>query len=693
MENLFLDDLKVIQPSFSMDTLPKFNFMNPNSGKVTIINENDLPVKNTLKWLNISRGLPILGNCNGEEARARSEMMRFLQKNQSMLNIITRLKEASLNVFSDNQGKFRDHYDPIREHNPFWQAYHELLAYLEARSSQLPDRLKTFYKALLAAKSLEADEKTTAEKIGDILHRAALLEGCLEANFYVGLSSSSEKEKKSYQASDIRINAVHVHGYRNFSFAFSNARKRELPKWLRFKGNLRSWLFFWNIGLLVRAIFGIMNHGSRQAAFRTVLINKAPEVMTDVRKWIEKLISENSELSEELIKLQKIKFLIYFNYCQNSEDGDNGSLNVQIIGAEAGDVYAERDFQFSFARHKGYPEKWISAIEAARSMVSGHIKEFYRRERSFEIANIVSRHLSDTMRGISIDAENTEKVHRWAGLSNLYVNNKFKPMIQAMEGFAGFARSHINDILAMYSILSKFETRANEISTMICFPDILGNGNNVIESDVLYPIHLGINHNSSDIKPIKGIPPINGVVVGLSGKNNTAKTTTELAIGLNIWLGMTFGICFGVGVRFNPKTHIGLALLKDANGTEKGSTAHCHSGKFANILDSIENVPGENVLVIIDEIESATNAQEGAYVGMGLLTCVHKKQASLVFTSQEEDLYREAEKKLGAKNYRISVGASGERNVSPGIKTGGYVEIAEKNGLLRHFKKVGYLKN
>ncbi len=153
----------------------------------------------------------------------------------------------------------------------------------------------------------------------------------------------------------------------------------------------------------------------------------------------------------------------------------------------------------------------------------------------------------------------------------------------------------------------------------------------------------------------------------ITGPNAGGKSTALKAITLAIILAQTFGIAPAKSMTITPFTQIATYLnVTDATGRE--SLYQAEMNRAHKLLTSIRSLkPGEFSYVIMDEIFTGTNPEEGSAGAFGIAQCLAAQQQNICLIATHYKQLTELEKTTHGlfKNSKVSVGIDSEGNITP----------------------------
>jgi DNA mismatch repair protein MutS len=167
------------------------------------------------------------------------------------------------------------------------------------------------------------------------------------------------------------------------------------------------------------------------------------------------------------------------------------------------------------------------------------------------------------------------------------------------------------------------------------------------EKVVLNNIYLG------DTRPANAI---------ITGPNAGGKTTTLRSIGVSVLMGQTLGIVPATKAKLSPFSNFATYLnVADSEGKE--SLFQAEMRRAQNLLNAIKKLsPSELSFVIMDEIFTGTNPQEGAAGAYGIAKKLSSyTNSSVLMTTHFVDLTSLADETKRFSNYKVTVKQVGKK--------------------------------
>ncbi|MFH0804969.1 MAG: hypothetical protein V1916_02110, partial [Patescibacteria group bacterium] len=466
------------------------------------------------------------------------------------------------------------------------------------------------------------------------------------------------------------------YGHRTFSYALSDARRMEYPRWTSDRWNPCRWVF----GALRRWLVDQYNVDQRNRAYEMMNIESSQEVATDLRHALAKLLVNRPGIARLLFGGNSV-FQVHFSYGQHGENPEQRyvGMRMKVLEVSYQDL-SEGSFGFSFANFIGYGNARNKRIVQAQVEMRKTVAAVQNSVANAELRHKIETRYVGFFRTVwDIESPETNYAHKWQGLENLYHAAEVEPTYEAMGEFRSIVLCHSGTLLSMTQLLNKFVIRAKELGAPLTFPRILDTDQNVITFTRLWPMHLG-DALKKDVVPISGLPALNGTMVGLTGAHGGGKTVTEHTIAANIYLAQSGLPVLGEDFQLNPKTHIGLVFIEGVSGR---SVCQLLIEKMTKVFQGIEGIPGNQIVLVLDELGSATQAASGMSLAMRVLSQLHQRHVSLLFSTQISEVAEQAEQQFGARCFQVDR----QHRLIPGIGDGQMEALVQEAGLGKYIGK------
>jgi hypothetical protein len=359
--------------------------------------------------------------------------------------------------------------------------------------------------------------------------------------------------------------------------------------------------------------------------------------------------------------------------------GERG-LEVQIYGLEA--PLSQSNEGFETETYDGFSPAVISQMTAARLKYNAQVSRRKQAEESEILRQVAIKDCPDFFqRWVKIpEADSREFGYsfKWQHLNEMYSALSRAEAVDALRKHRDFASTHIATLQSMSAIIDSMEARAEQVGSALCFPEIV-DGQHVVAFRNLVPIHLLETPTKGKcLVPIDGLPILNGDMVGFTGFHGGGKTVASLTIPLDIYLAQSGLPILGDSLRLNVKRALGMVFIERG----KGSTCEVLVEKLARVLKQALEHQGKEVVLVLDELGSATQEVSGLELGKDVLTALRKKGISVLFSTQILGLAKFAETNLGAKCFKLDA----SHRISAGIADGGMSELRKRSGLNKLLK-------
>lgn len=633
--------------------------------KVQIINPEGFPKDEILDGMGIygHKLARSFGICDREEIAHRHQMMRLLMSDQTLAAMIRDVKVPD--QLPQAEQKFTEYFNPEYQHNPFWGFVHEFLSIFEP-GTELPPRFAVYIDTMRQSLALEESEREMAKWMLERLEKIAVINGI--AKIKVVWVEPTDDEKKRDPLKEGRyygeVQEASVLGHQMYGADMSeHPSDYAYPRWVRMDEFHPAKLVLGHY--IARAWVNYNHRRKRKAARGEAVIDRASEgLKADLLNGILKKVA-SLELSKPLPTLV---FNVGFGY---SKDG----LQMQVYGIDPVDVQSARDFDWP--EFLGYNEKQVEIINQGRKKYQKKIGEMLTaRRRDQLITWLMDQELGLFDKWFFVDSPETDKQHRWLFLNLLYNEPKCKDVYQAARKIRKFVDEYHEELSLILDLADKIRTKAAELKAPLCIPELARDTENIVAFDEIFPIHLlsQINGTNKKLVPITGLSRSAGQIICLTGANNGGKTVTGQSVIDNLYLAQSGLPVLGYSFRFNVKSVIGSVFVA---GSREGSTFYALLQKTKKVLVAIENIPGNQIVLVLDEVGTGTQEEAGYEFGKRVLTALAEKGASVLFITQITRLAEFAQDKLGAKCFKLDR----KHCISSGIGQGEAESLIKQMGL------------
>ncbi len=638
--------------------------------RLEFINPEDFPKKQILKGLGVEESSlrKSFGICDADEINSRLEIMRFLLENADFRRWLSNFKKSYLPT---NEQGFLDYFNPVREHDPYWQIIHNLLILIKTKD-EMPERLRIFTETIKATLHLEEIERNLGKVVANRLQNVTAIEGIMEfaINMEIGNVSAVKHagEDEYWVVNELKEIEQHVHGHRMFSFALTSARYTSLPKWLENRFDPRNLL---GIGAITRGWINSRNNNARRKALRDMVIRKATEgLLEDIKDGLEARLNRFKWSRKDAKDLKGAKVRIYFSY------SDKG-LQLRIVSLTP-DIEVE-GVSFKFSEYKGYAKRTRRIISEAereyKQMLQKHREDGARATFSAKLR----KRSPKLFNPFTVKSRRTDSEHRWYAITNLY-RTSLSEATKILGEHRRFFNEHIEELKDVLDLGKTLTFRARQLRTHLCWPKIITDGRGIVSFDEILPLHLLGRDDKPKVIPIKGLPSLNGRLLVLTGHHGGGKTVASLTIPALIFSVQSGLPVFGRNVCLNPKKKIGLVF----NTEGEGSTAELLVKKMVKVMKAVNRSSGEDIVLVLDELGTGTQEISGFELGRDLLTDLAKKGVSVVFNTQITSLAEYAQRELKALCFQLDR----KHRIQPGIGDGGMNILRKATGFNRLLKSL-----
>jgi len=631
----------------------------PQEKNLQIINPGDFPLATAMAGIGIKQKSlgGCLATCDETEIRARQGTVKFLMENPKATEWLNSAEMCT--HIPTKECDFLRFYNPNKPHNYFWARIHEFLEICNQPAS-LPSRMQTFVNALRQSLPLEDCENAMASQVAQRVQSMAIMEGIVEYPLKKTRAHSVVVREKLEDDIPVPISMV---GYTKYSFSLADVENLRPPKWIYNKRNPLNWV---GIGKLAKlrwelAKAKMLREAYKEAEIKTVSCSLANELNDGVKEILnEKIDWLNVDFDEGTVKVR-------FRY-------GPGGLEIYICSIEK--EFNEAENVGAVEWYEGFALTAQNRLTSAKNVFDLEIKRQKQLQFMAELKNHFVGDKNIIHCWLKISSECTDSRHKWFAITNLYNSEELRTTHQALLEHREFVKTNFEVLKELATAVSAFQKTAEKEGSPLCLPEIL-DGEHMVSFENLFPVHLmGRNEN---LVPISGLPQLNGTLLGLTGFDGGGKTVTSLAIPLATYLAQCGFPVFASQFSLNVKKVLGMVFI------ERGERSTCEMlvEKLTKVLGEALQHKGNEVILVLDELGSATQEQSGFELGCDVLKTVQQHEISTIFSTQIQDLAQFAQEELGAQCFQLN----SQHQIFDGIGDGGMAELRKRSGLDKLLKK------
>ena len=470
-----------------------------------------------------------------------------------------------------------------------------------------------------------------------------------------------------------------VFGYQQYASSLNELRMLRAPKWAR------TWLTCWNLGLVLRYIAALVNSKRRQKAMTSMVIRKASDALIEdvtnaVMKKLEQLNLDKlqSYANKRGMTIEDSIIRVYFIYA------DKG-LVIQICHIQPV-ITSKTSIQFTFGKFGGYTTDDKSGISRLRSeyeRVMSRVKGEISLSRFQRMVSILWRSCPEGKIGdeffeklFAVDSPKVDEYHRWFAVTNIIESKSLMPVYEAGMDNRAFFYRHMGMLKSVLNLAEHLKSKAKELGTSLCDAQVAEDDEHIVSCKELFPVALLTRKHERPVH-IKGLPEINGQLVGLTGPHKRGKTVASLSLAIDLYK-FHMGIPpFGHGIfRTNPKKVLGVIFM--ARGDD--STMNLMLTKAMALLTEIiqSGCKGKDIVFLLDELGSATQHKHGGRLELDVLECFSKNRISTLISTQITDVAEtiEASPRINGQCFRVN----DDFSITPGIGDGELGKLRGERG-------------
>ena len=641
----------------------------PPEQRLEVVSSGGFPIEDALKVLKLNDSplAPSFGICDLSEIRGRLEVMRWLGEHPQVQDwLLAADWEKDL---PSEQQEFMKFYDPVQAHNPHWQKIHEFLALCEA-CGPLPPRIQRLVETLQESLQLESPEREMATRVAARLQRVAYIEGLMHFKIKLERRLGEDVGQAAFYSVTLEDNAHdfgsmsgdEVFGYSKYSFGLSRALEIQPPAWTKKK---KSILRYIGLSGFMKAAYSLMRWRKVRKACKPLVITGMDIAMRrDVTRGLSQIFRS---LKMQDYAAEGATVSVNFRY-------DEGGLQLLVyaISAEVNrrsftpDEKVLRDFA-GFTGLKFLRLKW--ARQYYDKIVRRHIECLQQGLPSVQI----SKQDPDFFRTFKkVNSPHMDSYYAWFCVTNVYAESEFTHLHEALVKNRQWCAGHFTVLCQMAKLSKNIHHLAAELGSPVCYPEIRDNGH-VVAFDEILPVHLLPQKPASALVAVGDLPAINGQLIGLTGYHGGGKTVTTLTVPVAIYLAQSGLPVLASSFSLNVKKMLGMVFIERG----KGSTCELLVGSLRDVLKVAFKYAGNEVVLVLDELGSATQEDDGFQLGHDILGEISHRHISALFSTQIQRLATSARDDFGADIFQLDE----QHRILPGIGDGGMHRLRNRLGL------------
>ncbi len=674
---------------------PQLVFWDKTAPGITFINKEDFWKNELLANLGLDENDSLvhsMGSSSYDEVTARQQIMRLLHENPDLSKFVG----TSITTGIPQEGQaFLDEFRPDKPNSSFVEAtisFIQLLGMIDVQKP-LTGKIAELFNFLKSSISeLGQIERNFGKLMGEEIEKASNLHGTIT----VELESLRDGDGKVFRIEPTHENEAGL-GYRHFSYSLHAKKKMHLKKDSDYWEDINNWRIFfivWSIIFFPIGIyFLIHNYRLKKRAFNPMIVDNVPYSVTEDICIGLKVLLLNKKGSPLMLWDPK-------NY-HRSGSGDRTFMEVYYSYGKTGllirilKVFSspEKDRRSYYnvpeypTLFKGYSASYIRKIKIkSKELSKTALSQAYAYETTYRVLNFIHENVPSLLKeGQQLPSPGTDSRYKYYSINEAIKMPHIARYYNIIKDYRSFMGKIWDELGSMAELLQKVVSCSNRWNIPVQFPEILACNEHVIGFETIYPIHLigrkdpsGVEVKASDLIPINSLPPLNGQIIGLTGQNGGGKTATINEFVYMVFLAQSGLPVFGEGVRLNVKKIIGLVF----NTRGSGSQLQNFLAKCKNVLQDISNESSNEVVVLLDELGSGAQNEDGIELGKQILAALNKSGASIIYNTQLPQVAQYSQDQLGAACFKYTL----DHQVTPGIGKGGAFALADEVGITQYLK-------
>ena len=642
------------------------NFWNKDAPTISMVNPQDFHKQGLLHSLGIgiSPLAKSLGATGVVEIKKRQRIVSFLMKQPGLRNELLEFLEVFASIPKSGQ-RFLDYYKDGVSETEFWfkvESMKNSLGLIIQSGKTVPKEIIDFQKFLSEThQAAITKEVALVGNLSSEIKKAAKIAGQIKISF-----DSSNRNAE--------ITSSSAYGYKKHAYGLSEkGRDINLPAWTQ-----GSFGKYSGVKFLTHHFSKIVNKRRKVYAYSNLLIKEVP---ASISKAILNFVSTNLKFpkpgvaseshielyfsyNEKGLRLYTLDFYSSgFQYKKNYESSFDGDVLSEISESFEGFSITEA---FGLRRKAHKARRYVNA-EIDRIPFKLKVLAFIK---SFNLTN-----------GYCLESKSVDKDFKWYALERITEQGFYDKDYDEVTFYRKYVSQRIIELREVSEIVDILQSKSLLWDLPLHLPKIVKDGH-IVSFKKLYPVHLIGRKNtkkigdedvfleSADLRPVQGLPKLNGQMISLTGQNAGGKTVTEETYINSIFLAQSGLPVFGEGMELNPKTIIAMVFMERGDG----STLQILLEKVDNVLEAVSKTKKEEILTVIDELGTGTQESLGLITGKKILEKLSNSKTSVLFSTQITELAKHAEEELNTISYKFDI----DYNITSGIGTGGVDNLIEK---------------
>lgn len=615
-----------------------------------------------------------LGLTDQGDIQTRLDLMYYLVGHQQLRNFLY-ARPGLVTLIPDQHEEFLAAYTRPSNHIVYWEGIRELIRLCREHDKPMPAPLAALVAYLETSLPLADSERQMADGIMAEMANITEISGCAK----IGCRRDSDGELSHH---NLTVHDIMAFGRQSYSRAL-NSIHLQLPYWFDNKFDPRNWF---GLRQFYRRRAKAQYERQKAKAWQAMVIDICgrgfSSIEMDLTTGLIDILQREPWNRLEIGKHQPTNIALRFSY------GREG-LSIAIISFTDSDSHLPaKDTMKSPGAHgiEGFSPmqhaKWLNAATRVQ-LWQNQLQE----ATSMALMIMASRpkltkeNLQTIFAPVTVPSPRTDQDYRWFALSNLFESERFAAAYRALSAHRQSLTAHYSTLCRVAFIAEKLCVKAKALRAEVCQVELTDNEHPMVEFDQIAPIHLLTEMTADKIALIGGLPSINGQLVGLTGYHGGGKTTASVTVVHDIFAVQSGIPPLGRGVwRQNVKTDIGLVTVDRG----RGSTCERLLEKMTGILTIVSSAKRANVFLVVDELGTGTQEDDGLGLGFDFLEALSLNQISTLFCTQIQGLARKAQEQLGATCFQVQP----DYQIVPGIGNGGMRALRKRSGFDRALAKL-----
>jgi hypothetical protein len=621
-----------------------------------------------LLQLKTSRLLQGFCSADPDEIAARQAITSDLLADDSLRQALQELPVHN-GTLPQHGYEFIDTYDGT-EANPFWQMVQKFCDIMAASSNVSSHRLSTLHQVLANSMSFREVEFEVARKVLPIVKGAVIARGVFRLQ--IELMPGGDVASRYHTPDAIEL----MGGYRRW-FSGQNQLYVRPPAWVTrgYDSRVMSVLtdtveIFYEL----RDIANVLFSRNAQKIEDDTLKGLVRHITENLREQLVAVWPDANKSGDDGARPGEYEFLVMVNH---DKDGTRYRILKTQYDAPAPNIAISDEQNVYGGSEELWPHGYQRKIRKLLDNAHEDQKAAWRWEHGMRLRTALRDAGFDTDAWHNVPTNWAKELQHIQRVSDVWCMPHVRDATEAVQQFRNDAVRHIADVKAMAKYIQNQLDLAKQHGLPVSLPTRVEEGH-IVAFDALAPIHVLAHPDVTKVSLITNLQPLSRKLIMMTGDHGAGKTVTSIVLPVMTYLNQSGMLTFGTNVLWSLRKTVMAALLDKKVGK---STMVDAGETLAKMLEAVRTGEREHMLLVIDELGSATEHTNGVTFSRPILSAFNAAGVDVYVTTQSEEVARVAED-LGATCYRIDR----KHHIELGIGRANIEQLMEETGVNRELQ-------